>query len=100
MIGDYKNSMKIIDYNNEEEHEINFHDQATLYDGEMFIIDVREMGFDIADSLASQMEAYEWDEVDRDDIVLEVHGWLQELTAKLESRVEEVLKENEIPYEV
>lgn len=99
MIGQKKNDLIIYDLNNEECHRTIFDTVKSLYDEELFIIDTRESGFDIASYLIDCLDEYGWKVIDKDDITFEINGFLDEIKLALGKRVIEVLEENNVPYE-
>ena len=99
MIGVKKNELIIYDTANEEGHRALFNDLYELYDGEMVIIDIREAGYLIAEHLYDMYFGHEWEQVPRDDIAFEINSFFNKMKIDMKDRVEEVLGENNIPYE-
>ena len=95
----FKNELIVYDLNNDKGHKLNFDDSIDIYDGEMFILDTRELGFEIACDLQSQSESYDWDEIEKDDVEREIENYLLDITDKLRERILEVCEENEWPIE-
>lgn len=95
----FKNELKVKDINNDENHTLKFDSIETLYSDELWFIDARELGYEIACDLQSQAEIYEWDEIENIDIEHEIKNYLLDLTDKLRERIQEVCEENEWPIE-
>lgn len=100
MLGEKMNKLNILDENNGKVHNCEFDDICSLYDGEMVILDLFEIGYRIAESLEKDKRAYDWDEVEREDIMNEIEGYFDEILDSLINRIEFVLDENGIKYEV
>lgn len=92
----YKNELEIKDLNNNEKHEMKFDCIEELYNGEIFIIDTRELGFEIITNIEN---IYNEKPLSTHTIESEIENYLLDITNKIRDRIREVSYENNIEIE-
>lgn len=89
----YKNEIELKDKNNDTIHELKFDYMEDIYDGELFLIDTRELGYIIINEIESM---YNEKPISIHTIELEIETYLLDITNKLRDRIREVSQENNI----